>query len=111
MNRIKTYLEETIKTDSALAAVYDSNKFDDCCKYIIAQARKLAKDNCAIVEEEVVYKWARDFYYGDINNEEKPIEVETVSATKIQEKKEAPKVTKKKEVADDEQPSLFDFGE
>ncbi len=73
MERIKAYFEEQIKTDEALKAVYDESKLDKCWKYIVSQARKLATSNCAMVEDAVVYKWARDYMLGDVE-EEKPAE-------------------------------------
>lgn len=76
MERIKAYFEEQIKTDEALKAVYDESKLKQCWEYILKQARKLATSNCAMVEDTVVYKWARDFMYGDIakTEEESPAE-------------------------------------
>lgn len=76
MERIKAYLEEQIKTDEALKAVYDESKLDKCWGYIVSQARKLATSNCAMVEDAVVYKWARDYMLGDV---ETPVEKEVPS--------------------------------
>lgn len=81
MERIKAYLEEQIKTDEALKAVYDESKLDKCWGYIVSQARKLATSNCAMVEDAVVYKWARDYMLGDV---ETPVEKE-VSSEPVQE--------------------------
>ena len=39
--RIKAYLEEQIKTDTALAAVYNPEKIRQCFTYITDQARKV----------------------------------------------------------------------
>lgn len=83
---IKKYFEKAIETDEALKNVYDEKKLDACIKYIREQARKQAKNGCACIEDEVVYKWARDFMYGDIPAEEKPAEpVETVEEKKTEE--------------------------
>lgn len=59
---IKEYLETQCISDSALRAAYDPAKIDDCFQYIRDQAKKVAENNCAFVENEVVFKWARDFY-------------------------------------------------
>lgn len=71
MERIKAYFEEAIKTDPALAEAYKPEKLEECWKYIISQAKKQAKNGCAMVEDSEVFKWARDFMYGDIPEEEK----------------------------------------
>lgn len=64
--RIKQYFEEAILTDEALKNVYDEKKLNDCWDYITKQAKKAATGNCACIEDAEVYKWARDFMYGDI---------------------------------------------
>lgn len=66
---MKYYFEEAIKTDSALAQVYDEAKLKDCMAYVKKQAQKYAINGMAMITEEVVYKWARDFYYGDTTPE------------------------------------------
>lgn len=66
MERIKAYFEEQIKTDPALAEAYKEEKLDKCWKYIISQAKSHAKNGCAMIEDAVVYKWARDFMLGDV---------------------------------------------
>lgn len=68
---IKKYFEEAIKTDEALAQVYDEKKLDKCMTYITDQARKHLGGKNGGIEDTIVYKWARDFMYGDI---EKPAE-------------------------------------
>lgn len=64
--RIKQYFEEAIKTDEALKNAYDEKKLNDCWDYITKQAKKAATGNCACIEDAEVFKWARDFMYGDI---------------------------------------------
>lgn len=66
MERIKAYFEEQIKTDPALAEAYKEEKLDKCWKYITSQAKSLAKNGCAMIEDAQVYKWARDFMLGDV---------------------------------------------
>ena len=60
---LKQYFDIATESDSALKAVYTESKLDECGKYIIGQAKKLATDNMAMVESSVVFKWARDFFY------------------------------------------------
>ena len=119
---LKQYFEIAIETDPALKAVYDEKKLDECGKYINNRARKLATNNMAMVESSVVFKWARDFFYGDTEDENaKPeiaegaekrineeIEVEARDATVIKQKK--PKKQTKAEANGWEmfQGSLFD---
>lgn len=119
---LKQYFEIAIETDPALKEVYDEKKLDECGKYINNRARKLATGNMAMVESSVVFKWARDFFYGDTEDENaKPeiaegaekrineeIEVEARDATVIKQRK--PKKQTKAEANGWEmfQGSLFD---
>ena len=119
---LKQYFDIAIETDPALKAVYDEKKLDECGQYINNRARKLATNNMAMVESSVVFKWARDFFYGDMEDENaKPeidkgaekrikdeIEVEARDATVIKQKK--PKKQTKAEANGWElfQGSLFD---
>ena len=119
---LKQYFEIAIETDPALKEVYDEKKLDECEKYINNRARKLATSNMAMVESSVVFKWARDFFYGDTEDENaKPeiaegaekrikeeIEVEARDATVIKQRK--PKKQTKAEANGWEmfQGSLFD---
>lgn len=105
---IKKYCEELAKSDVEFATHYNPDKLSACCNYITNQARKLAKGNCACVEDSVVYKWARDFFYGDTEepavsqdvtteDEEGNLEEEEI------ETKPATVITAKKEKKSDEQ--------
>ena len=88
---IKNYLETQIVEDAALREKYDPKKLSDCYKYIVSQARKQADNGCAMIEDAVVYKWARDFYLEGPQTEEETPEVE-------EEKKPIPHYKEKKEV-------------
>lgn len=105
---IKKYCEELAKSDVEFASHYNPDKISACCNYITNQAKKLAKGNCACVEDSVAYKWARDFFYGDTeepaanqtetsDNEEENLEEEEI------ETKPATVITAKKEKKSDEQ--------
>lgn len=117
---LKQYFEIAIETDDALKAAYSKDKLKDCAKYITDKAREHASSNCAMVESDVVFKWARDFFYGDTEDGEsvevkgaearikKEVELEAKKATVIREKK--PKTQTKAEANGWElfQGSLFD---
>lgn len=119
---LKQYFDIAIETDPALKEVYNEKKLDECGNYINNRARKLASNNMAMVESSVVFKWARDFFYGDTEDENtKPeiaegaemrineeIEVEARDATVIKQRK--PKKLTKAEANGWElfQGSLFD---
>lgn len=134
---IQEYLEETIKTDAALAEVYDASKMDDCIKLINTRAGKQPRNGiCVCIESAVVFKWARDFFYGDLSDDETKVVVQPVvvkdgykdtshkpgddvpldSETEEQEeekpvvKKEKPAETKKKQ-SDPKQLLMFDLWE
>lgn len=92
---VKKYLDVLSEKDECLKSLYVPSKVKDCFKYITEQARKQAVNNCAMVEDSVVYKWAGDYYIEILPKEATKKEVEVV-----QKKAEAPKVvTEKKEVA------------
>lgn len=94
---IKNYLETQIVEDAALREKYDSKKLSDCYKYIVSQAKKQADNGCAMIEDAVVYKWARDFYLEGPQTEEEP-EEEVEEETLEDEKKPIPYYKEKKEV-------------
>ena len=73
---LKQYFDIAIETDPALKEVYDEKKLDECGKYINNRARKLASNNMAMVESSVVFKWARDFFYGDMEDENAKPEID-----------------------------------
>lgn len=67
---VKKYLDKQSEIDTALKNVYDSTKIKDCFKYITELARKQAVNNCAMIEDSQVYKWARDYYIEELTNRE-----------------------------------------
>ena len=64
---IKKYLAQRSLTDDSVARnMKKPNKsIKGCCKYITEQARKAAKNNVAMIEDEVVYGWAVHYYDED----------------------------------------------
>ena len=108
---VKRYLDEQSAKDNCLRSFYLPSKIKDCFNYITEQARKEAVSGCAMVEDSVVYKWARDYYI-----EVLPKEAEKEAVEIVQKKAEI--ITEKKEVTvvrtKDREPSLpllFDFEE
>lgn len=87
--RIKAYFEEAIQTDTALKEVYDESRLNECWAYIYNQAKKQAKkSNSVCIEDAEVFKWARDFYYGDFEKEETKSEEVKTSEQAVEENKE-----------------------
>jgi hypothetical protein len=64
---IKAYLDKMAQQDFAFAERYKSEKksLDQCCKYIMSEAKKQAKNGCAAVEDSIVYGWAVHYYQED----------------------------------------------
>lgn len=72
---VKRYLEEQIKNDIALKTLYVPSKIKDCFKFITSCAKKIAVNNCAMVEDTQVFKWARDYYLEELPKNANKIEV------------------------------------
>lgn len=81
---IKKYFEEAILTDEALKNAYDEKKLDDCIKYINDQARSYLKGKNGAIVDEVVFKWGRDFMYGDIAKTEEKAPAEETEETQTE---------------------------
>lgn len=63
---VKKYLDKQTETDTALKSLYVPSKIKDCFRFITEQARKQAVNNCAMIEDSQVYKWARDYYLEEL---------------------------------------------
>ena len=87
---IKRHLDTMAQQDFAFAERYKSEKktLDGCVKYIMGEAKKKAKGNCAAIEDAVVYGWAVHYYQED------NIKVEDVKAKVVAPKQEKPKEIK-----------------
>lgn len=103
---IKAYLDKRAKEDELFAKAYakEGKSLDECCKYIMAQARK--KGNAVAVPDEVVYGWAVHYYDEAIVDFDEAPECEvqpvvaqaakiTAEATERMEKEKAEKKVKK----------------
>lgn len=61
--RLKEYLEKQIEEDEALRSLYRPEKLDDCYNFIPNAVKEMPrKDQCAFVEDAVVFKMARDYF-------------------------------------------------
>lgn len=78
---IKKYLDKQVENDTALKNVYVPAKIKDCFKYITELARKQAVNNCAMIEDSQVYKWARDYYLEALSKENDKNSVKIVKRT------------------------------
>ena len=87
---IKRHLDKMAQQDFAFAERYKDEKksLDECVKYIMAEAKKQAKNGCAAIEDAVVYGWAVHYY------QEENIKVDD----KVKAKVVTPKADKPKEV-------------
>lgn len=124
---ILDYLKKQCNEDIGLKNRFDEKYIKGCVSYINEQARKQIKGSSGFIADEVVYKWARDFfvdelYIGKTQETKKQVE-EVVQEEELEEKKEleqkAIKKSKKtvsvlpKETEEDNllQLELFDFGD
>ena len=64
--RIKEYLEEQIKVDSALREKYNANAIDKCINYIVEQAKIALNNKNGFIDDPTVFHWAREFFVDGI---------------------------------------------
>lgn len=108
--RIKTYLEQRASEDELFAKSYakKNKSIEECCEYIISQAKKQAVKGCAMIEDDVVFNWAVHYYDEDDIKIEKSSGVKATVSTSAPKRVEVPKaklkVAKKEDVG---QLSLF----
>lgn len=56
-------IERCRESETLANAVCQNHKtWEKCFKYIVGQASKCKKGNCAMVKDSVVYEWAEDYY-------------------------------------------------
>ena len=113
---VKRYLDEQSGKDDCLRSFYIPSKIKDCFKYITSEARKKAVSGCAMIEDSVVYKWARDYYIEVLPKEadKKTVEVVQKKAEEVKpvaEKKEVTVVKNGQRYDKDGCALLFDFGD
>ena len=76
-NEDEHFKSKLIETDKTL---------EGCIRYIESEAKKVAVNSCAVVEDNVVYQQARHYFLEDsINNEVKSVQPKTTSKPTPQE--------------------------
>ena len=120
-NIIKEYIEGVCKTDEVLAGKYEKSGKDieGCCKYIKSEAKKKAKNGCAVIEDAEVFGWAIHYFDEEMTapKEEVACKVESRMTIKDIDEKFMPKPQPKPvakpqpKKVDDVQMSLFNFDE
>ena len=63
---ILDYLTKQCLKDDFLNKHFDKAKIDGCIEHINAEARKVIKGNSGYIADEVVFKWARDYFVDEI---------------------------------------------
>ena len=74
---IRDYLNKEAANDSAFAEKWNKRKAEDdkavegCCAYIMAEAKKKAKNGCAVIEAAEVFGWAFHYIQEELKAPEK----------------------------------------
>lgn len=125
---IRDYLNKEAANDSAFSRKSGKRKAEDdkavegCCAYIMAEAKKKAKNGCAVIEDAEVFGWAFHYIQEGLKAPEKKQSAKvtftppkgnigrTAAIEPIEMvKKDKPTAEPKKSVV--EWPSLFNFDE
>lgn len=104
---IKAYLEDAIKTDPTLCATYNAKKIGECVKYITEQAKKYLNGKNGAVADEIVYKWARDFFIDGETERQDNVTEEAEVKEAVEAQQAAPEQPVKKRLGELEQLDLF----
>lgn len=98
---LKTYLDKRAQDDPLFATSYAKPKksIQECARYCMQEARKLVKDNVAVVDNATVYGWAVHYYDEDnikVTGNYSQVHAEVSHTAKVelteQEKAEAKKI-------------------
>lgn len=113
---IKDYIEGLCKTDEVLAGKYEKSGKDieGCCKYIKSEAKKKAKNGCAVIADAEVFGWAIHYFDECLKAPENAPEAQVkVSSNPIAKEPAKPQIKPvlKPKKAEDVQMSLFSFDE
>lgn len=75
---ILDYLKKQSKVDAGLQSNFIGNedKIDGCISYIQECVRKELKSTSGFIQDEVVYKWARDYFNEKLYTKDKTKKVE-----------------------------------
>ena len=123
MQVIKNYRDKQAEVDDFFRTLYRPELSENCYAFIKEVAKRKAKNNCACIEDAVVFKIARDFYVEILPRmdgvippviaTEKPVEEAAECAeeepVKVEKKAEKKKSAKEKAAEDflDKQLDLF----
>ncbi len=94
---IEDYLLSQIKTDEGLKSNFIPNTIDFCFDFIKSNAQKKAVNGCAMISDDEVFKWSRDFYNDGIAKEKLNEEKEKIEKKAKQQKEKEEKERKEKE--------------
>lgn len=98
---LKTYLDQRAQDDPLFATSYAKPKksIQECARYCMQEARKLVKDNVAVVDNATIYGWAVHYYDEDnikVTGNYSQVHAEVSHTAKVelteQEKAEAKKI-------------------
>ena len=83
--------------DTLLATALQSKdkSIAECWRYIVAQARKKASGNCAMLEDEIVFGWAHHYYIESKETIDAELKTKSAPKEKTAEQKKAEEQTKK----------------
>ncbi|MBR6081208.1 MAG: hypothetical protein IKP60_13785 [Treponema sp.] len=95
---VKRYLDAQAEVDGCLRTLYIPSKIKDCFAYITEQAKKQAVNGCAMIEDSVVFKWARDYYIEELPKKAGKKEVDALAEKSVSDiekldKNDPPKVS------------------
>jgi len=100
LNIIVNHLK--LHTELNEAFLNEEKNLKDMAEHIRNKAKKQATNGVAVIEDEIVFKWAREYFIK--SNSELGIKKATVAKT-------TPNNIEKKEEKDDDFGSIFDFGD
>ena len=108
---IIAFLKQRIKTDSLVEEGCKNPKktLDDCCKYIVQQARKQASNNVACIPDTEVYGWVVHYITEETPTDIEPVVLEEEMNTTSEEQPQKQKKVAKKQTIFDELQSEFVF--
>ncbi|MCJ0567129.1 PcfK-like family protein [Enterococcus cecorum] len=116
MNQSHTHAEDAIHNwlceqndDELFAGIMKEDKsIKSAMKYCISQAREESSGNSAMVEDDTVFGWVRDYFINDDIKVNNNVSAKVITGSKPKKKKtETKKKVEKKEEL--EQMNLFDF--
>ncbi len=88
--QLEQYLDEQAEKDSCFAEKYNKSMLGGLVKYVMAKAKKALNGINGCIANEVVYKWARDYFNDGICEKELKEKIErNLKKIEREEKKES----------------------